>query len=478
MASFSALNYANVGPGGTFRRSGNIQTRSADIDAIFAQLSRDPRNKLAIHFHGGLIDEGSGLAIARKLAPVYEAAGSHPVTIIWETGLVETITRNLTRIHKTKLFQKLVAYVLREVSKRLGGGIGGKGPGEAMAMSEIEVELARIDKFDRFDPGARGNARLMTEADVEAERGDIELSLEETLEADNFPEFIESGQAETEFLAPDIGQQGTGRAKGLLELGVFVKLLAKVAYASIMRFVRERDHGLYPTVVEEVLRELYLADFGAWVWSGMKDVGAGMWAANQTPINEDSHVGAYFLDKLAAYQAAHSELTVDVVGHSAGAIAICHMFRAAAQRHVTISIRNVIFLAPACTTGLFLQEIVSQPERYAAFRMFTMADAFEVKDQLVPGVYTRSLLYFISGVLEGEADAPLAGLARHLTGQPPYGAADLVEIATWLSAEGSNHRVLSVTDDTVGGLTSTSTSHGDFDDDVPTLESLKAIIAA
>ena len=478
MGVFSALNYVNVGPGGTFRRSGNLQTRPGDIDAIFDKLRQDHRNKLAIHFHGGLIDEGAGLEIARKMAPLYEAAGSHPVTFVWETGLVETITRNLTKIHNTKLFQKLVVYVLREVAKRLGGGIGGKGPGEPMKLSEIEAELARIDKFDRFDAGARGSARLMTETDVEQQRGDIEADLQDILDADGFPEFVESGEAETEFLAPSIGQRGIGQAKGLIELATFVKLLAKVAYAVIMRFVRGRDHGLYPTVVEEVLRELYLADFGAWVWSGMKDVAVAMWATNQVPINDDAHVGTYFLEKLSVYQKSNPQLAVDLIGHSAGSIAICQMFRAAAQRGIALAVRNVIFLAPACTSELFHQEIVSHPKRFVAFRMFTMSDAYECKDQLVPGVYTRSLLYFISGVLEQEADVPVAGLQRVLTQVPPYDGVDLVAIAKWLEDAGRDRIVLSVTSGTTPGLISASTTHGDFDDDPPTRESLKTIIAA
>lgn len=471
MSPFSALNYLNVGPGGTFQRSGNLQTRPADIDAIFNKLRQDQRNKLTIHFHGGLVDEGAGLAIARKMAPVYEAAGSHPVTFVWETGLVETITRNLTKIHNTKLFQKLVVYVLREVAKQLGGGIGGKGPGERMTLSEVEKELTRIDKFDRFDPGARGTARVMAEVDVEEARGDIALGLRETMDADGFPEFVESGEAETEYLAPHIGQQGIGQSKGLVSLSVFVKLLTKVAYASILRFVRGRDHGLYPTVVEEILREL-------WVWSGMKDAAAAMWAANQVPVNDDSHVGTYFLDKLTAYQQANPGLVVDLVGHSAGSIAICHMFRAAAQRASQLSLRNVVFLAPACTSELFHMEVVSHPQRFAAFRMFTMADAFESKDQLVTGIYTRSLLYFISGVLEREADVPLAGLARNLSAEKPYDAPELLRIATWLNEAGRNRLILSVTSGTAAGLISASTTHGDFDDDFPTLESLKVIISA
>jgi hypothetical protein len=74
VASFSALNYLNVGSHGRFARSGNFETLPVDIDAIFEELRQDSSHKLALYFHGGLIDESSGREIARKLAPLYQAA--------------------------------------------------------------------------------------------------------------------------------------------------------------------------------------------------------------------------------------------------------------------------------------------------------------------------------------------------------------------------------------------------------------------
>lgn len=479
MAGFSALNYVNVGPNGTFRRSGNLHTLPADIDALFAHLQQTKARKLAIHFHGGLIDEGDGLEIARKMAPLYDLAGSHPVTFVWETGLFETIGRKLSRIYETKLFQKLVAHLLRQVEKHIPG-VGGRGPGQAASLTEIEAELQRINKFQSYDARARGIAAVMNQADVEAARGEMQADLEAELEADaEFQELVNSGRAETEFLSPSVGQQTqVGTAKGFLNPFTYAQLLAMVGYAVLMRYVRKRDHGFYPTVVEEVLRELYLADFGAWVWSGMKEVAEEMWAANAGPITEDSRAGTYFLDKLSAHQKNNPGFVVDLIGHSAGSIAICHLFKAASQRAVPPSVRNVLFLAPACTSELFHQEIVSHPQRFKNFRMFTMQDAFEIEDQLVKGVYTRSLLYFISGVLEEDADAPLAGLERNMSGAAPYDAADLVAVAKWLKEAGKNRLVLSVASDGGAGLNSASLSHGNFDDDDPTRQSLSVIVAA
>ena len=480
MFKFSTLNYINVGPNGAFTPSGRLTTTPTDIDAIFASLVTNQTKKLAIHFHGGLIKEGAGLEIARKLAPAYAEAGCHPITFVWETGLVETVTRSLSRLSETKLFQKLVEHVIGQVVKRLGGGIGGKGPGEALSSEEIASELEQEDAFDRLDTGARGAASLLGVADLDAQFAEIETELAYEFEADaELMDLINSGMAETEHLKPDLRDATLpGEAKGLIATATLVKAAATVTFNVVRRYLRRTDHGIYPTVIEEVLRELYLADFGAWVWQGMKDVARNMWVPNVNPIGVNSRVGSYFTEALAAHQATHPDLTVDLIGHSAGAIAICELFKAAAASNVPLKIRNVLFLAPACRSDLFLAEIVNHPDRFAAFRMFTMRDEWERKDRLVPRIYTRSLLYFISGALEADPGVPISGLARHFSGAAPYDTPDLLKIAGWLNAPGANRLVLATTGQALPGFASMALRHGDFDDDEATRASLVALLAS
>jgi hypothetical protein len=109
-----------------------------------------------------------------------------------------------------------------------------------------------------------------------------------------------------------------------------------------------------------------------------------------------------------------------------------------------------------------------------------MRDDYEVQDCLVRGVYTRSLLYFISGVLEGEADMPLAGMHRYHSGIKPYNTPLLDEVRTFLT-ENVNHLVLSdsakIRPESLPGFRSSSLTHGGFDDDPFTRASLKHIIA-
>ena len=478
MPEFSHLNYLNVGPHGTFRPSGQLKTTPGDIDAIFAHLAATNATRISIHFHGGLVSESRGLGIAKSMEPVYASAGAHAVSFIWETGLVETLTRNLTDINNTKLFQKLLRYAIRELTKRLGADLTGRGEGEPMSMAEIEAELDKLEKFDSFDATARGGAARLDEGELEFIRDEMELDLLLEIEQDD-----ELGALADDLFAEDPHLSGTavkdlqsadGRGPTLFQIA---KLLASVVFRVLRRYIRGRDHGLYPTVIEELLREFYLDDFGGWVWGNMKDVSRQMFLPNEGPITEDSHPGTYFLEKLAAFQAAHAGFIIDLIGHSAGSIAICNLFRAVEKSSLTLSVRNVLFLAPACTARLMHDEIVSRPGRYETFRMFTMADDFEKKDQLVKGIYTRSLLYLISGVLESDADTPIAGMERFWTGSAPFDDAFLVANTQWLKEAGKARTVMSVTSGNDAGLNSTSEKHGDFDNDIPTRTSLSEIIA-
>lgn len=443
---------------------------------MFDHLEATGQSKLAVHFHGGLVSEGAGLDVARKVAPHYAAAGSHPVTFVWETGLVETISRNLTRVHSTKLFRKLLTYVVRHVAKRLGGDIGGKGPGEALTDEEILREIAGEAAFETFDEGARGGGEALRESELPIVRDEIEAEVQIELEADaELLGLLDSGMAETEHLKPEVLDSDVPGARGVIGTVKLAKAVAVVAYKVLRRYARGTDHGIYPTVMEETLRELYLAEFGAWVWGGMKAVAREMWLPNGSVIDNESHVGTYFLEKLSAYQRDHPGFVVDLIGHSAGSIAICEMLRAGEERNTPVTIRNLVFLAPACRADLFVAEVLRRPERYASFRMFTMRDELEARDRLVPGIYTRSLLYFIAGVLEDEPGAGILGLHRQLSGRSPYDTGDYAAAREWL--EQSDRLVLSATGAADPGLMTDAARHGDFDDDERTLQSLAALIS-
>jgi hypothetical protein len=143
---------------------------------------------------------------------------------------------------------------------------------------------------------------------------------------------------------------------------------------------------------------------------------------------------------------------------------------------------DVLFLAPAVTFELFARTIAAHPQSIANFRMFSMTDELESEDALVPIVYTRSLLYFISGVLEGnvvggqwkeDIDSPLVGMKRYLDEDATFTPAEFPAVhAVKQFFETSANRTIWSAVAGGDGLSSASRKHGDFDNDRETLKSL------
>lgn len=480
MPAFSPLNYVNIGPRGTLAPSEQLFTKPRDIDAIFTYLGQNNLKKLTIHFHGGLVSESGGLATAKAMTTVYATAGAHPVTFIWETGFLETVKDNLNSINQTELFKKLLALAIKHALKSLGLSLPGKGPGQTLSIAEIQTKLASGAPFADFDATARGAAQARTEAELDAMQPDIQAGIEEDIQADpEFQSLLENEAPKTPLLdKSEVAVSDADKQKGILLFGKVALGVAEVVYRVAKRYLRKSDHGFYPTVVEELLRQFYLADLGQWVWGNMTTKAGDMWLPNDGLADTAIHGGRYFLEKLAKFQKGSPALVVDLVGHSAGSIVICQMLKEAEAAGLAVKIRNIIFMAPACTGELFHDEIVQHPGRCARFRMFTMSDAYECKNQLVPLVYPRSLLYLISGVLDADVDEPVAGMQRFLE-DPPYHEPVLREIAAFLTNAGPDPRlVLSKTaDDAPRGQRCTAERHQDFDENGPMQDSLIFLIS-
>ncbi|WP_295884629.1 alpha/beta hydrolase [uncultured Thiohalocapsa sp.] len=474
--------YVNVGPNGSFRASGSLHTSPEDIRALFAELRTTDTDRMVVHFHGGLVGEDQGLAGAVQLLQDYYAASrAHPVFFLWETGAIETLLRNLRDIHDTELFRRLIALLAKKLAKYVGVSVGAKGVGQEPDDADIASELAKERPFEDLDTaaatGARGGAALPERqlAQQLEHEIDIELSADPELRR-----MLHDRDQGAERLREGLAEPAAPGAKGIISTAAAAAALARVLARCIGRWMQRRDHGFYPTLMEEAVRELYLDDFGAWMWGNMKSVAEQMWLPNGPELGPDSHPGRLFLDELAALQRERPDFKVDLVGHSAGSIAICHLLEANAARNIGVRIRNVIFLAPAVRSDLFHNAVVQAPERCRRLRIFTMQDAREREDNLVPFVYTRSLLYLISGVLEpDQADCPILGMERFLSGKAPYDDKLLVAVADCLKAPGADRLVLSDTDDAAPpGLRSAAIKHGGFAQDRATMLSVRSLIDA
>lgn len=494
----------------------------ARILSLAAQA--EPENGLVLHFHGGLVDREYALNnIAAPLTEVYASAKAYPLFFIWESGFKEAIWNNKGDLLKDPAFRELVKkvseWVLKKVS--LTGGFGFKGAG---GQHISDTDKFR-EEFDHWFANQRGEPPSETTdvnvtpatatqakakvADLDELAGQIKDGFDDDKSftdamAQAFNASIPADQVATKgagsgkkradvlMLNPDAldemfpPQPGTGNAGGQVKTrGVFswvgvAKFVAKIVIAVIKRFMAKRDHGVYCTVVEEVLRAAYGDLIGAAIWNQMK---------KDTLDSFDDEPGTCGLAVIKGLKALETDSKgfkkLTLVGHSTGAIYICNFLDMAKKIGLTTPIQ-IVFLAPAVTCERFAQAIDAHNQGgLQNFRMFAMKDEREIGDEMLKPLYTRSLLYFVSGLLEGEAvdggwnaelDMPLVGMQRFYEQEPVFGDdLSVKKVLDFLNAK-PKRVVWSQTLNGGPGLNSDAAHHGDFDNDKLTLDSVVDII--
>lgn len=467
-----AFSLIHVGPNGGFKQSGDFSTSAEQLSAIVDEISNADKKRLIIYFHGGLVNEKSGMESAKKVNLELKHEDHYIVSFIWETGLIETLKDNLDDIFTSRQGKRLLKWAIRAVTKKLAFGTLKGGSGQGVSLDDIEKELQSSKPFQEFDKKNQVKTRsAAVSIDSESDLEDFELEMREEIE--DF--YFQKKQSEDDWFTDSprkVKSQFQERVsnttqKGIGFLGV-AKAVVKIAWQVLKRYQKDRDHGLHATVVEEICRLYYVSDAGQWVWGEMKEKGQQMW--------QTGNVGGEFL-RLLREKAAHQ--TLDLIGHSAGSICISHLLASNQQASNKLNIEHLFLLAPAARCDLFAKEIV-QPaldgeHRFDKFRMFTMNDNTERDDNLVkfiPQLYPSSLLYFISGVLEAESDSPICGLIRHQKHSKVYNDGLFVSIETFLKPEGRLVTSRSP-ENAKDGFKTQAISHGSFDDDDQTLHSIK-----
>ena len=198
---------------------------------------------------------------------------------------------------------------------------------------------------------------------------------------------------------------------------------------------------------------------GTKVWGGMK-----FSAERASAAGGGAHYVAKRLGQFCKDHAAEA-LELHAAGHSAGSIFHSHFLPAALKEKVP-PFESLHFLAPAVRLDLFLERLDPQiGSGIKRFTMFTMAKDWEKRDNVIK-VYRKSLLYLISLALEPNGKTPILGLEETVRGDP--------QCRKLFGIDGSVGRGLAVWSKTAvtSGLASTSTSHSDFDEDPPTMNSV------
>ena len=485
----SDLHQIHVGPRGTFQRSGTVQTTPADIDRIIAYIEQNQLDRIGLYLHGGLVDEAAGMAGAERFKQVFAGAGAHGISLVWETGWWETIEKNLITVFSTQLFRWLVEKVIEKLMRQFTG-IGAKGPGGTEVEKAALLQDANVNA--EFTNQARPRLEELSARQLEQWRQEWVAEIEMDIESDEqFQSWYLDAAERTKFFddptQPVESDPRAPRDRAVVTWIAVASKIAAIAYRVGVRFWNGRDHGLHATVVEEVFREFYLADLVKTMeWDNMKLAAREMWLPNDGLADLNQHVGTYLLERILALKERRPNLTIDLVAHSAGAILTCEWCATIRRRYPgQLKFRNIIFLAPAATSLHVYTHMLQGDRLFSDFYLFTMPDELESRDPvLLPAhaalqvVYPSSLLYVVSGMFEDEVDAPLLGMVRFASGQPPFDSQKLQKIREFLHQPGKQRLTLSSRNaqEDPAALASQATSHGAFSSDPRTMQSIQTIM--
>jgi hypothetical protein len=458
-------------------------------------------NGLVLHFHGGLVKYSKGKSIAEKLCDEYLAAGAYPVFFVWESGLIETIINNLDQIGRESFFRLLWKRLANIALRKMGQDTTQRAANELPEVDDASVQAAIDTALATQDPALLLGGEPQVDATV-AELTAVEgLALEAEFETDpeltmaierisnglRTPAEIEADrtrravtvQGSTETLMDPAAldalvDRPDPTQRGLISTGRMIKAIVAIAASVISRFGGGRDHGFHATVVEEILRELYLANAGHLIWSQMKQDTADAFGPD-----EDTHGGTAFLARLRYGLDGHAPPKVTLVGHSTGAVYISEFLDKADELLPPAVTFGVILEAPAASFVKTAATLRRHAARIDGFRMFTMSDERERADRLVPVLYPHSLLYFVSGVVEGDADTPIVGMQRFYdpARYPDVDFPAIAAVRSFVEADATRVAWSVTAGGTPVGFGTEATKHGAFDDeDAATLASVKHII--
>jgi hypothetical protein len=464
------------------------KTSPGDLARLFAKIEQTTaKDHLVIHFHGGLVSRASAEETAEGLLPCYTAAVAYPIFFFWRSDLWTTLSKNLGEIAHEPVFQHLVKRIVQLALSKLKDHTGARSGGTLPLVSEGTLPDDPTSLAEYVALREPDNTKLagVDLSEMQVEQAQIELETDEVLQ--------EESRAISKSAAPDaVDSDGTARAgigravepratlmsahvqKELAGEGVVdgerVGLLTAVTLAKhgivilsrvIKRYAGKRDHGLYTTVVEEILRELYLDSIGALAWVLMKNDTRDAFGADAQIFG-----GTAFLKELKKWSRQGRRITL--VGHSTGAIYIGN-FLEQADALLDPGVKfDVVFLAPACSFEFMNAKLPFFEKRVDRLRLFGLQDARERGYWEVPVLYPASLLYLVSGLFEEPTiDMPLVGMQRYFSNAEPYVTPEISAITKYLR----DKCVWSVAADGPG-LNCGAERHGGFDRDPATRESL------
>jgi hypothetical protein len=208
--------------------------------------------------------------------------------------------------------------------------------------------------------------------------------------------------------------------------------------------------------------ERLLAPAGSLIWREMKQNADGISVYDEAQMQDEKKTGGQLLYESGSTSPWFTKTPVrlHLIGHSAGSIVHCHVVDRLAK--LGWKFESVTFMAAAARLDLFARTLLPRikDRTVKQFRSFHLSDAAEQQDPTCRPVlgYGRSLLYLVSESFEGGARVPLLGMEKYFDGE--VRPLSLPNVRAW----------------TAPGPATVSTTHGGFDDDRRTMESVIDLI--
>ncbi|GLH73770.1 hypothetical protein GETHLI_22720 [Geothrix limicola] len=200
--------------------------------------------------------------------------------------------------------------------------------------------------------------------------------------------------------------------------------------------------------------ERFFSGPGSLLWSEMKQ--------NAQAISDSANSGAALLYKIFEQSAGmgRDKVRLHLIGHSAGAIVHCHLANRMAKNGWQFG--TVAFMAPAATTQLFKDSLLPHinSRKVGHYHQFHLSERTESQDSTCKALlgYSRSLLYLVSRAFEGQRKASILGLETDFNLLQPEFSPGTFSVTT------------------APGPESTSTTHGGFDEDEATMNTILDLI--
>ena len=203
---------------------------------------------------------------------------------------------------------------------------------------------------------------------------------------------------------------------------------------------------------------------GRALWREMKD-GARL---PFLPKRAGSETLAIWMNELARRR--DTPLKIHLCGHSTGAILLAWLLEALEDLAPTLRVASCTLFAPAASVGLFESHyypyLITAPGSFGIDRMqvLNLTERLE-RDDTVAGVYRKSLLYLVSQAFEEALPEDILGMQRDM--QKLQRKDKMDRITDRFSVHYSDGSPNDITE---------ATSHGGFDNDAASMNSLLRII--